>query len=640
MSNYKITSKSKHHKMGHSKLLDIFLAICLAGMMSSNGARAQETARISHGPILGRLGAHEIGIWARTFSPGTFWVRYGLQPDSMNSLSDPVTTRIEKDNTGWVHIKNLKADTKYYFALTVKGGNSTMYNREGSFRTLPDPVVMCDEKHNPKGLFNFSFEFACGNSQSSNGFGPALPTFRTMLDQISDKINFAILNGDWLYERNRDYQPESWLIQVGLTKEQTPDIVKYAPNIVGVWENYKSYLDRGHNLALWHRQVPSFFTIDDHEILDNTYGTGQTGRIDRKAVFRDPAVQAWHDYLAWSNPTHFNQNIVFGKAELRAGSDVLEDKDADFSTLDLNQAASLHIHWGGEYDGARNAPKGIEPGNPNTGVYKIIEVIDAHRLRIYPAAKTNGNPSYSIGRRSYCKMHVSNSDFYLLDLRSHQDMHDWRDPYKPGISIMGKEQKAWLKKQMLESDADFFFIVSSVNFTIPHVGGTGGSSTSQTADETSQTGRDDAWTIFIEERKEMIEFWDSLGKSVFVLTGDLHNSFAIQVTDNVWEFASGPHNSRNHALSAEGGRPVNGIFDSRDRQVEIRWSTFNLDDVPGGLRYHPSYCVVKVNNVFNNPLEEGKDRWVAYQKPQVIFQYYDGLTGDLLYAESILIEVK
>jgi len=69
---------------------------------------------------------------------------------------------------------------------------------------------------------------------------------------------------------------------------------------------------------------------------------------------------------------------------------------------------------------------------------------------------------------------------------------------------------------------------------------------------------------------------------------------------------------------------VNGLFDSRGREVDIRWSTCNLDDVPGGLRYHPSYCVVQVNNVFNNPLEEGKDRWVAFPRPQVIFQYYDG----------------
>ena len=45
---------------------------------------------------------------------------------------------------------------------------------------------------------------------------------------------------------------------------------------------------------------------------------------------------------------------------------------------------------------------------------------------------------------------------------------------------------------------------------------------------------------------------------------------------------------------------------------------------------------VQISNVFSNPNEEGKPRWVAYPKPQATFQYYDGLTGDLLYAESIL----
>ena len=70
--------------------------------------------------------------------------------------------------------------------------------------------------------------------------------------------------------------------------------------------------------------------------------------------------------------------------------------------------------------------------------------------------------------------------------------------------------------------------------------------------------KDEAWTVFVEDRERVIDFWDSLGKPVFVLTGDLHNSFAIKITDRVWEFASGPHNSRNHQARAEGGRPPNG----------------------------------------------------------------------------------
>ena len=38
----------------------------------------------------------------------------------------------------------------------------------------------------------------------------------------------------------------------------------------------------------------------------------------------------------------------------------------------------------------------------------------------------------------------------------------------------------------------------------------------------------------------------------------------------------------------------------------------------------------------NNPLEKGRERWVKFPRPQIFFQYYDGFTGNLLYAESIL----
>jgi alkaline phosphatase D len=49
---------------------------------------------------------------------------------------------------------------------------------------------------------------------------------------------------------------------------------------------------------------------------------------------------------------------------------------------------------------------------------------------------------------------------------------------------------------------------------------------------------------------------------------------------------------------------------------------------------------VQVNNVFNMPKELGGERWVAYPHPQVIFQYFDGRTGDLRYAEAITVGRK
>lgn len=610
-----------------SVALLFILFIACAGS-SDDQATSVSGQSITHGPMLGRAGAHQMGVWARTAQAGEFFVRYGTSPEVVTTYSEPVKTRLEYDNTGWTLLTGLEADTRYYYQVVVSKADAAEPLHSGSFRTWPDTAAMQDPDVNPAGDFNFSFEFACGNNQS--GFRNAPPTYKTMLSEIAEKVDFAVLNGDWLYEENRDYPPQEWLGQVGIREEQAPRVVQLAPTIVGVWENYKTYLTRGVDLSAWHRSVPSYYTADDHEILNDVYGTGTAGRKNRRSVFRDIAVEAWYDYLAWSNPEGFTQPIHFGRATYKAGSDILEDPDADFNKIDLDQAANLHVHWGTDTAGVNSTALDREPGDPNAGIYDIVERLDSTRLRVNPHFSADGEQTYSIGRRAYSKMRVSNSDVFFLDTRSHRDMHDVSNPRAPGLSMLGVEQREWLMDEMRNSDAEIFFVFSSVNFMIPHVGATVGG-------EIIEVGnKDEAWTVFLEARERLIQFWDSLGKPVFVLTGDLHNSFAIKITDRVWEFASGPHTSGNHPASSEGGRLANGLFDSRGRRAEIRWSTYVRDDAPPRLNRHPVYTVVQVNNVFNNPVEEGKDRWIKFPHPQVVFQYYDGWTGNLLYAESIL----
>ena len=92
--------------------------------------------------------------------------------------------------------------------------------------------------------------------------------------------------------------------------------------------------------------------------------------------------------------------------------------------------------------------------------------------------------------------------------------------------------------------------------------------------------------------------------------------------------------SENRAKS-EGNRPPTGIFDSRGRKCDIVWSTYFLNDILPKERRQPMYCVLQVNNVFNNPLEIGGTRWVAYPQPQVVVQYFNGLTGELAYAQPV-----
>ncbi len=569
--------------------------------------------------MLGRLTSTSVAVWARTAEPGSFSVRYGASLGTLDEVAGPVQTQLADDNTGVVELRGLEPGRAYFYQVFGDPLDGRTPENTGRFRTLPDPAQFRNAAHNPRGLFNFSFEFACGNNQNSN---PALPTLSTMLRDAGDEIAFAIQNGDWVYEELRDYPASAWLEQVGAAR--APRIVEIAPTIAGVWENYKLYLRRGGPLRAWHRNVPSFFTFDDHEILGDVNGTATIGLRSRRAAFRDIGVRGWYDYLGWANHAPQRQQAVFGRARLEEGSDILVDADADFTAWNAEEAATLTVHWGGPKAGVNEKELDETGGDPNAGVYAVEEALDANRLRIRPPAKASGEVSYSIGRLNYWSMRVANAEIFYLDTRSHRQLHDIRDPYDPSVSLLGERQKRWLKREMTRSPADFLFIVSSVNLMIPHVGpGMAG------------PNKDEAWTAIAAERNEMIDFWDELGKPVFVLTGDLHNSFAIKITDRVWEFASGPHNSGNHPVASESGRPPNGLFESRGKPAEIRWSTYFLDD-SATPRRQPVYCLVRLQNVFSNPGKDSRQRWIAYPRPQAIFQYYSGLTGELLYAESVL----
>ena len=57
----------------------------------------------------------------------------------------------------------LKPNTRYGYQVFVNGGEA---GPAGSFKTWPSAGQTRNAEHNPKGLFNFRFEFACGNSQT------------------------------------------------------------------------------------------------------------------------------------------------------------------------------------------------------------------------------------------------------------------------------------------------------------------------------------------------------------------------------------------------------------------------------------------------------------------------------------------
>lgn len=589
---------------------------------------ARDPIRLTHGPMLGMPTHDCVRVWARTSDPGSFQVLVGPSEDKIESVAGTGVTSIAHDNTGYTDLTGLQPDTRYYYQVRVNG---RMHGLPGSFATLPSQSESVNEEHNPKGLFNFRFQIgSCANQNPLHGAGHRATTYEHLNNHWADKVNFHIMNGDWLYEELRDYPAEAWRLIQGVSK--LPTVVETAPTIVGVWENYKLYLDRSEALSRWHRHVPSMFTFDDHELVNDIWGAGEAGKRHRRTVFRDIGTRAWFDYLGWANPITHKQPVHFGKASLQQGSDVLTDLSTDFTKLPIGEMLNLHVHWGTPQAGINDMRFDDDSGNSNSYVYDIVEVIDAHHLRLHMPAKSDDDAvAYSIGRRSYGSYQVSNCEFFFIDTRGDRDMHDVRDRDKPGVSLLGKPQREWLVDSMKKSDADFFFVISTVPFMIPHSGAGGF--------EADAANKEEAWTGFFDEREKLIEQWESIGKKVFVMTGDLHNSFAIKVTDNVWEFCCGPHNSVNHVPKLdESDRPATGKWKFGPREMDIRWSSYILPDLPRLERLYPHFCVVQINNVFNMPKKLGGKRLVAYPHPQVVFQYYDGKTGELDYAEAISLD--
>ncbi len=611
------------------KLTRKTLWVAAIALSIASRAAADDPVTMSHGPMLGRPAATSMAVWARTSAPSTFEVRYGTDEKRLTRSAVSRETSLDDDCTGSVTLTDLTPATHYHYEIHVGG---LPQGQRGSFRTLPDAATSIDPAHNPKGLFNFRFEIgSCANQNPVHGIGHSLPLYETMNRDLIDRVDFAIMNGDWLYEELRDTPPEVWLTQNRVSLEDAPRQVQQMPTIVGVWENYRLYLSRGIPMARWHRHVPSLFTFDDHELVNDIWGAGSAGHRHRRSVFRDIGTEAWYDYLGWANPVAFDHPIHFGEATFVAGSNLLKDPKADFTQLKLKEMANLHVHWGTPTAGVNEISLDDDSGDPNSKVYDVVEVIDGKTLKLSHPAVSSGKSTYSIGRRSYGKFRVSNCDIFLLDTRSHREMHDTSKPDQPGLTMLGSHQRQWLIESMRESDADFFFVVSSVPMMIPHSGAGGF--------EFDEGNKEEAWVAFLDEREKLIDFWDSLGKPVMVMTGDLHNSFAIQITDRVWEFCCGPHNSVNHVPKLdEADRPATGLFQSGPRRCDIRWSSYILPDLERLQRCYPYYCVVQVNNVFNMPQQLGDTRWVAYPQPQVILQYFEGRTGNLAYSETLTVK--
>jgi alkaline phosphatase D len=565
---------------------------------------------ITHGPVLGRITETSVTVWIRTKHAMPFEIAINKALPFDKARLQPGTTKSEQDFTGWVTVDLLQPNTRYFYAVKLRGEivdiRASVDDPWPSFRTLPDQTSF-PHQYNPEGRFNFSFSIGSCQRQKSPtdtyGIYANPPVFNTLWKKHRDKVSFHIINGDYTYEET-------------LNGDQT-----------GLESNYKLYLDRGRSLNRFLRHVPMFTMFNDHEMTDNIDGAGEVGRTDGNYLVRDPAMAVWEYYANWANdiaPQH--APVRFGTADAKKGDNILHDPKADFTTLTTEQISTLHI---GPFFKGGPKPKKADRGGANAGVYRVEKILDKNRLQVSPELRASLKSPYSIGTHRYFDRVIGNCHFIFIDTRSERSR--FRGPDRAADKtqfVLGNVQKKWFLDTAQNTKADFIFVISGDPWVIFH------SAFHVRGTDTKTKG--DGYAGYIHEREELLEALDKIEKPVLIMTGDVHHPFSAQITDNVWEFLCSPMNSAGHPLGTAGLPPLGGWFDSQGRKVKIKWCGGNPDNVHYLRQRHSVYAIVNVNNIVRHGLNDGPGyQYLAFDEPQVVVRFHDGYTGDLLYAEGI-----
>ncbi|MGH2359378.1 MAG: alkaline phosphatase D family protein [bacterium] len=110
-------------------------------------------------------------------------------------------------------------------------------------------------------------------------------------------------------------------------------------------------------------------------------------------------------------------------------------------------------------------------------------------------------------------------EVFILDCRSYRSPQSAPDDLAK--TMLGKEQKAWLKENLVASKATFKFLVSSVPFLV--------------------SGGSDVWANYRTERQEIRLFLSAESiQNVIILSGDFHMALDLQGGNDLHEFLAGP----------------------------------------------------------------------------------------------------
>ncbi len=201
-------------------------------------------AQILLGPIVGGLSHEGANLWARATGPCNIYAWLGKKSDLSDSKLAGETDPPVKEDVfiGMVPLKKLKADTRYYYALTLTkrkpGKSGAPYP---SFKTFPKP--------GKQQAFNFAFG-SCFLPMSETG-GQIFNAIDAQRQE--EDLRFIMLLGDQIYA---DGYKHNGINKLAISAAEYRDVYAYA------WSRppFQNLL----------KNLPAFMILDDHEV-DNDW---------------------------------------------------------------------------------------------------------------------------------------------------------------------------------------------------------------------------------------------------------------------------------------------------------------------------------------------------------------------------------
>lgn len=162
-------------------MIRYFNIYILAVLCISQAVTANNTAKISHGPMLGAVSENSTSIWVRTSMPAELSCTLFEDDNKAEQLTQKVQTTPEADNTCIIKFDKLKQETKYQYVVRV--GKSEY---QASFTTQGPSL-------SKKGI---RIVYGYGYSHKDNKMEHGTSVFKEM---ASRKANLTLFLGDFPY---------------------------------------------------------------------------------------------------------------------------------------------------------------------------------------------------------------------------------------------------------------------------------------------------------------------------------------------------------------------------------------------------------------------------------------------------------